>query len=185
MPERWVLFDWGDTLMAESGGPPDLPMALWPEVRAIDGAADVLADLALRYRIGVASSASVSDRAQIERALGRVSLAHFVSEIVCRREIGVRKAEATFWDAVLLRTGVRPDRIVMVGDDLIEDVLAPRRSGLAAVWFNWKRAPAPPDLAVSVIERLSDLPAAIGELDGWALWDGMPGERPTRTPGRR
>jgi hypothetical protein len=38
---RFVLFDWGDTLMSEDG-PLDIPMADWPEVRAIDGAGEVL-----------------------------------------------------------------------------------------------------------------------------------------------
>ena len=60
-PARWVLFDWGGTLMSEEG-PLDLPMALWPEVAAIDGAHEVLATLSRRYRIGVATNASVSRR---------------------------------------------------------------------------------------------------------------------------
>ena len=74
MPLAWVLFDWGDTLMSEDG-PADTPMALWPEVRVIDGAAAVLAALAPRYRIAVATNATVSDRTSIRRALARVARA--------------------------------------------------------------------------------------------------------------
>src|SRR5207244_12972170 len=33
--------------------------------------------------------------------------------------------------------------MLMVGDDLDNDVLAPRRAGIASVWLNWKRAPTP------------------------------------------
>src|SRR6059058_3744380 len=57
--ERWVLFDWGGTLMSEEG-PADIPMALWPEVRAIDGAKETLALLSPHFRVGVATNASVS-----------------------------------------------------------------------------------------------------------------------------
>src|SRR4051812_21750211 len=54
---RWVLFDWGGTLMSEDG-PLDLPMALWPEVRPIDGARDTLERVARMARIGIATNAS-------------------------------------------------------------------------------------------------------------------------------
>src|SRR5439155_18255077 len=50
MPLAWILFDWGGTLMSEDG-PANTPMALLPEVRAIDGATDVVAALAARHRI--------------------------------------------------------------------------------------------------------------------------------------
>src|SRR5438067_129959 len=59
-PLRWVLFDWGDTLMSEDG-PADLPMALWPEVRVLDGAAETLAALAARFRLGVPAAFCADD----------------------------------------------------------------------------------------------------------------------------
>jgi putative hydrolase of the HAD superfamily len=164
MPPRWVLLDWGDTLMHEEGGPPDLPMALWPEVHAVDGAQAVLADLSTRYQIAVASNAKVSDRALIERALARAALAPFVSEVFCYRDLGARKAEPVFWDAVVARLGVLPSELLMVGDSLEQDVLGPLRCGIAAVWFNWKRAPIPPEPELHAIERLAELPALVDRL---------------------
>src|SRR5262249_20790038 len=161
MALRWLLFDWGDTLMLEEGGPADVPMALWPEVRAVDGAAAALEALSRRHRIGVCTNATVSDRAMIDRALERAGLAPFVSEVFCYRELGRKKAEPAFWDAVVARLDARRDELIMIGDDLAQDVLAPLASGLAAVWFNWKRAPVPPGLDVPIIERLSELPVLL------------------------
>ena len=63
-----VLFDWGDTLMSEDG-PAETPMALWPEVRAIDGAEVVLRILAARYRIAVATSRRKRPRISPVRAV--------------------------------------------------------------------------------------------------------------------
>src|SRR3954462_7221629 len=79
---RWVLFDWGGTLMSEDG-PLDLPMTLWPEVRPIDGARDTLERVARMARIGIATNAPVSTRAQIETAPARAGLRELVSEIFC------------------------------------------------------------------------------------------------------
>jgi FMN phosphatase YigB (HAD superfamily) len=151
-----ILFDWGGTLMSE-GGPADAPMALWPEVRAIDGAAALLAALAPRYRIGVATNATVSDRSSIECALARVGLDAYVSDIFCFRDLGVRKSESPFWDAVVARLAVPRSQLLMVGDDLENDVLAPRRAGISAVWFNQEGAAVPPGLVVPTIQRLEQL----------------------------
>src|SRR2546421_12962699 len=154
MPLAWVLFDWGDTLMSEDG-PADMPMAMWPAVRAIDGAAAVLAVLAPRHRIAVATNATVSDGTSIRRALARVALDAFVAEIFCFRDLGLKKADARFWDTVVARLAVPRAQMLMVGDDRDNDVLAPRRAGIASVWLNWKRAPTPAGVVVSMIERPS------------------------------
>jgi FMN phosphatase YigB (HAD superfamily) len=152
-PARWVLFDWGGTLMAEEG-PLDLPMALWPEVAAIEGARETLATLSRRYRVGVATNASVSRRNMIEIALGRVGLRDYVSDIFCYTEIGARKDSDEFWRAALERLGVEAEDLVMVGDSLDQDVAAPRGFGIFAVWFNPRKQPAPPD--VPAVARLVD-----------------------------
>jgi len=161
MPLAWILFDWGDTLMAEDGGAAETPLALLPEVRAIDGAPAVLAALASRHRIAVASNATVSDRKSIRDALVRVALDSYVSEIFCFRDLGVRKTDARFWDAVVARLAVPRAELLMIGDDLENDVLAPRRAGIASVWFNWKKAPTPSGIVVPTIERLDQLPPLV------------------------
>jgi len=162
MPLAWVLFDWGGTLMSEDG-PLDTPMELWPEVRAVDRAPEVLAALAGRHRIAVATNAAASDSAAIRKAFRRVSLDAYVSEIFCFRELGFRKTDARFWDAVVARLGVSRAEILMVGDDLENDVLAPGRAGIASVWFNPARAPAP--AGTTAIARLDELPQLVASYD--------------------
>lgn len=140
----WVLFDWGGTLMSEDG-PLDLPMALWPEVKAIEGAHETLATLKASARIGVATNASVSTRNMIEAALGRVGLREHVAEVFCYSDIGARKDSDEFWRAVLDRLGVEPANVAMIGDSVEQDVVAPRDFGIYSVWFNEEgRQPADP-----------------------------------------
>ena len=155
---RWALFDWGGTLMSEQG-PLDIPMALWPEVTAIDGAHETLATLSRRYGIAVATNASVSSRQMIEAALGRVGLRDYVSEVFCYTEIGARKSSEDFWRAALDRLGVEPDEVSMVGDSLEEDVLAPRMFGIYSVWFRPEGGPGA--RPVPVVTRLPDVIALI------------------------
>lgn len=139
----WVLFDWGGTLMSEQG-PLDLPMALWPDVKAIPGAHETLAALSGRFRIGVATNASVSKRNMIEVALGRVGLREYVAEVFCYSDIGARKDSEEFWRAVLERLGVEPANVAMIGDSVEQDVVAPRDFGIHSVWFN-EDGRSPPD----------------------------------------
>ena len=160
---RWVLFDWGGTLMSEEG-PLDIPMALWPEVRAIDGAHEALATLARRHRIGVATNASVSKRNMIEVALGRVGLRDWVSDVFCYSDIGARKDEDAFWRVVLERAGVEASHVVMVGDSLEQDVIAPRAFGIASIWFNEGGRAAADPRGLPAIERLADAPAAVAAI---------------------
>lgn len=151
-----VLFDWGDTLMSEDG-PQDYTMADWPAVRALEGAADVLAALAGRYRIAIATNATISKQPDIKRALQRVGLAAFVGEIFCFTELGCRKDEPAFWRIVLERLQARETEVVMIGDSLEQDVLGPQRAGLAAIWYNWKACPPPAVPEIRTIRKLDEL----------------------------
>ena len=158
-PKLWTLFDWGGTIMSEEG-PLDLPMALWPEVTAIEGAHETLATLSRRYRIGVATNASVSRRNMIEVALGRVGLRDYVSDVFCYAEIGARKESDEFWRATLERLGAEVDDLAMVGDSLEGDVLAPRSFGIFAIWFNPGGA-----VARTAVPTIARLPEAIPLID--------------------
>ena len=162
MSFRAVLFDWGGTLMSEDG-PLDIPMGMWPEVRAIDGARETLAALAPTHRIAIATNATVSNREMIERALERVALRGYVTDIFCFTELGVRKDSPDFWSKVLATLKARPTDVAMVGDTLDQDVIAPRRHGVYSVWFNEggrNRTLAP---GIPTVESLPDVVPLVGK----------------------
>jgi len=159
-------------------GPHDLPMAYWPEVRAMAGAREVLAALSKSYVIAVAPNATVSRRDDIARALERVGLAQFVSEIFCYTDIGSKKDEAGFWEAVLARLKARSDEVIMVGDSLEQDVIGPHRMGVPAIWFNWKGAAEKAD-GVVVIHSLTELPGMLEKFRNVQV--GAAGSEPIRS----
>jgi len=158
-----VLMDWGDTLMRNFPHFPG-PMAHWPQVEAMPGAAEALASLRGRYRVVLATSARDSDAALVRAALARVDLAHLVDDIYTFREIGVRKPDPGFFHGILRAVGCPPQAAVMVGDDYWADAVGAKRAGLWAIWYNPRGEPAPRHLGPppdQTISHLTDLPAAL------------------------
>ena len=132
-------------------------MGLWPQVRAIPEARETLAELAPRFQIAVATNATVSGRDMIERALARVSMLQFISEIFCFKEVRHRKDSAQFWDAIMSALVTTSRDMAMVGDSLEQDVIAPRRVGIFSVWFNHDNRQSLDPQGLPTIYRLRDV----------------------------
>jgi FMN phosphatase YigB (HAD superfamily) len=152
---RAICFDWGDTLMSEQG-PRDLPMALWPEVRVIPGATEMLAALHGDYRLCIATNATVSSRPMIEQALERGGLRAFFDAIFCYTELGVRKESPAFWSAIARMLDLEFDQVAMLGDTLECDVRAPQALGIHAVWFDERGTRPSPGVDVPTVHALVD-----------------------------
>jgi FMN phosphatase YigB (HAD superfamily) len=160
-----LCFDWGGTLMDERG-PQDRAMALWPRVRRIDGALELLQALQGRCAVHVATNATVSRRPAIEKALARAGLRPYVGEIFCYTELGLRKEQPAFWAHVCAALGVAPQRLGMVGDTLEADVLAPARAGLQSLWFNEGGLRAMPQPRVPMVTHLAQVPDWLAGVPG-------------------
>lgn len=130
-----ILFDWGDTLMYDDPNQ-SAPMAEWPTVQSVPGSDSVLAHLkAAGKTVCLATSANVSDEAQIRTALARVGLEQFISRVFCFKNTGLSKSEALYRH-ILAELQLDPAGALMVGDSFEKDVLAANATGIAAIWFN-------------------------------------------------
>jgi putative hydrolase of the HAD superfamily len=130
-----VLFDWGDTVMRDH---PEItiPMVEWETVEVIEGIADVLAYLhASGRRIVLATSAAISDEAQIRGALARGGLDTYFSNIYCFKNTSLPKGEE-FYRHILNDLRISVSDALMVGDGFEKDVQAANVVGIFAVWFN-------------------------------------------------
>ena len=135
-PIRAVCFDWGGTLMSELFGAADLPMAKWREVAVIDGIEDCLKALHGQYPLCVATNASVSNATMIKQALARVGLDRYFEHYFCAADLYCYKDQPQFWKTVTQTLNLPAPEILMVGDSLMQDVLAPKRFGIQTVWYN-------------------------------------------------
>jgi len=173
-PVEVVFLDWGDTLMADDGSQSG-PMATWVQVREVDGAQQTLRRLRLHYRLIVATNADHSRARDVRAALSRVGLDELIDDVVSSRDVGARKPDPLFYRAALLRAGfagvpLAPERAVMVGDSLENDVAGAQAAGLRAVWLNPSKTRREADGTAPDVEirKLADLPEALVKLSGAA-----------------
>lgn len=155
-----ILFDWGNTLMREFAGY-EGPMADWPRVEALPGAAETLAALQPEWTLCLATNALGSDPAHIRAALARVTLDAYIEHIFRGIDLGAQKPHPAFFTGALARLGEPPERVMMVGDGFEVDVLGAANAGLRAVWLNEHSDERRDGRLWRTIHRLADLPAIL------------------------
>ncbi len=163
-PGRWLLFDWGGTLMRvfpEYSG----PMAAWPRVEALPGAVETLAALRGRWSLALATNAADSGEEEIRQALRRAGLDGYLERIYGYRKTGYMKPAPGFFSYILQDLGISPQQAVMVGDDYEVDVRGAVRSGLRAVWLNVRSSPEEASIMVRTISSLPELPGALADFE--------------------
>lgn len=179
----------GDIAMAIRAFAPAFRLAVWSGALAAVGVHDdaLARDLAAAY-VGARRSAEAIDpeaepllallardrrlalltngASDVQREkLSRTRFGRHFSVIVISLEVGVGKPEPRVFEIALERLGVRADEAVMVGDSLLRDVAGAQSAGLHTVWIDrglWDERGPVPD---ATIRRLSDLPAALDDLE--------------------
>jgi len=131
-----IIFDWGDTIMRDDPSRND-SMCHWPEVALVeDGTVDLLARLAKTYTLILATSAAVSDERMVRQALARVGVDGYFTAVFTSEGAGVPKSDPIFWQHLMQKLSIGPDRLLMVGDGFEGDVIAPAQLGIQAIWYN-------------------------------------------------
>ena len=131
----------------------------------IEGAEQLLKDLAPRYTLCLVSNgtASVQDK-RIESA----GIAPYFQSIFISQRVGVNKPSAAFFDycfAALPHTD--RNRTIIVGDSLTSDIQGGRNAGIKTCWFNPRKVPARADIPADFeIHTLAALPTLLTTLFG-------------------
>jgi len=110
-------------------------MCDWPEVTAIPGAHETLAELSKTAAIYVATSAADSCELEIQQAFERVGLSEFISGYFCKTNVGVIKADPDFLDLILTRLDKPAVKVAMVGDSMIKDIRPALIAGILPIWL--------------------------------------------------
>lgn len=151
------LFDWGNTLMVDFPGQTG-PMHQWPQVEAVPGAEPCLELLSKTACCCLATNAADSSSGDIRKALARVGLDRYISDIFCFHELGVLKPSPAFYGRITERLGASPETMLMVGDSLETDIIGAMNCGIRAVWFNRNNRPVPAGItAIRCLTQLNPL----------------------------
>lgn len=111
------------------------------------------------FKLGlVTNGATEVQNAKIDR----FGLRHRFEHIQVEEEAGFGKPDGRAYVTTLAALDIPPDRAVMVGDDLVWDVLAPQRLGVTGIWYNRfglplpTTAPVTPDRTIRSLSELLD-----------------------------
>jgi putative hydrolase of the HAD superfamily len=138
MSERQIttlVFDWGNTIMVDDGQFSGKMMD-WPSVQAIDGAYGTLKLLSTEYQLVLASNAEDSTTQDIYSAFEKVNLDSFFHKIFTHNELSAKKPDLLFYHTLVEKINCPVEKIVMIGDDYVKDIVGAKLAGWKAIWFN-------------------------------------------------
>jgi len=175
-PIKAVLFDWGETLVripgmihsperhlgclkrlfeecgGENGGPDLRALGVsWPSLRTVDGADEVTEELARHVRLAIVSN--YPHAPVVYGTLERLGLRRHFCAVVVSSELGWLKPHPELYRTALTRIGARAEETVFVGDNLDNDIRAPKALGLRTAWLTTEPSKQPPEADIT----LSDL----------------------------
>ena len=124
--------------------------------RAIEGAAELLAMLKPRYRIGIVSNNLLDEQ---RGKLVFCRLEEYVDVLVVSEEAGVSKPHPAIFHLALERLHAGASDAVMLGDSWSADIVGAAAAGIRPIWFN-SLGLAKPSEPAGVTELRSLVPAA-------------------------
>lgn len=100
----------------------------------IDGAEDLLKHLHSKYKVYVASNATLT---QQKNRLKNADLLQYIDGIFVSEEIGYPKPQKAFFDACFKSLfDVKPSDTLMIGDSISADINGAREYGMKTLWYN-------------------------------------------------
>lgn len=157
-----ILFDLGDTLIAELDGPANIDTT---EYEVLAGVVDTLGRLKGRYRLAIVSNTFSWGDGDVSSALNRKDLTKFFDAIVTSVDAGSRKPDGGIYRKALDLVDCDPDEAVMVGDRVDTDIAGANMMGMTSILCRWnERYPVEvkddsylPDYIVGSIDELPSL----------------------------
>lgn len=125
----------------------------YPESEAV--LAQVKADLP-DIRVGIVSNTAVQPHV-IDEFLRECRLDPYIDFRVYSSSVGWRKPHPAIYEAALAEAGAIPQEVVFVGDSVFEDVRAPKRMGMKAIFCQRRRLTEDP-CADAVVTDLTPVP---------------------------
>ena len=129
------------------------------QVLFFDGALDAVQQLAGHYVLGTLTNGNAD--------IQRLGLSDYFSFSFSAEQVGAPKPAPNLFHAALDHTGVKAEELIYVGDHPEFDISAANKVGLHTIWVNLNSQAFPGEVVPDEeINRLSDLPAAVGKIDG-------------------
>ena len=126
------------------------------------GADTLLADLCQSHILGLAANAPSS----IRDKLSQLGVLKYFTHTKVSGDLGVKKPDIQFFERILAEIDIEPDKVVLVGDRLDNDMIPAKRIGMGTIWIRRGRyevlEPRVPDeIPDAVVGQLVDVETAL------------------------
>ncbi|MBS4014591.1 MAG: HAD hydrolase-like protein [Bacteroidetes bacterium] len=163
MEQKYLIFDWGDTLMVDYKDQPG-PMADWPHVDWIDGAQKAMEELYKDYYCVIGSNSGFSDSMLIKKAFERINGDHYFRKIFASKEIGYEKPDLRFFQFIIKELGIKPGNGIMIGNDYIKDICGGKDAGLFTIFLSTNKSATDFPKADRIIGSMAELPGVVRDI---------------------
>jgi len=120
------------------------------------------------YRLALISNAG--DTPNVKRLLDKGNLKDYFDPILISAGEGIRKPHVGLYQKVLQAWDLAPEKVVMIGDSLMEDILGAQRSEIHQIWMK-EHVDTPQNYQVSlqicpeaVADKFQEIPGIIREM---------------------
>ncbi len=110
----------------------------------VEGAEDILAYLAPKYHLFIASNGVAITQ---DTRLASAGIVPYFDQIFISERTGHHKPEKAYFDYCFARIpNFRREEAIIVGDSLSSDIQGGKNAGIATCWFNYRGKPARPEI---------------------------------------
>jgi putative hydrolase of the HAD superfamily len=120
----------------------------------VDGADEVIEELARDVRLAIVSN--YMHAPVVYGTLERLGLRRHFCAVVVSSELGWLKPHPKLYRTALTRIGARAEETVFVGDDIDNDIRAPKALGLRTAWFTTEPSTQPPEADITLSSATVD-----------------------------
>jgi len=111
-------------------------MYTWDKVEIMPSADTTLRELSQRTNCYLATNAKDSSKSDIIKALKRVHIEKFFTDIFSFMEIGFRKPSKEYFKIILKRLNMDNEDIIMIGDSIDSDLSGAQRNGIDMILYD-------------------------------------------------
>ena len=157
---KGVVFDFGDTLVEQIVDKDQTLDTL--DLKLLPGAKECLMQLAPLYKLGLLCNTETTTTDQLEKALANVGLNEFGIAAFASITIGVKKPHPRTFLTVANALQLKPEELVMVGNDLEEDIGGALNVGMSTIYVS-QETPAPPIIPDAQVKGVNEITPALIE----------------------
>jgi putative hydrolase of the HAD superfamily len=112
----------------------------------------------------LATNAGESDEEAVKKGLARVGADAYFAFIFCSRDLGFKKPDPRFFQAILAKLQSAAENCIMIGDNYDKDIAGAKSAGLRTILYSAAGHDRVYPLADAVIRSMFELPDIVKKL---------------------